>query len=169
MTPSRNHWAITAREVSTDPFGREAFAWRHPPAGAADTVLDDHAALTRAAKTLRELCDARSNDAAVDLARPIQQFRARLLIHFAAEEAEDFFESVVKSQPGLVQRAMHLQGEHAELAFALECLFVLAKTAPRKPELAARLVRFLDRFELHEHAENALLQELLLTDEGCGG
>jgi hypothetical protein len=148
-------WAVTYSEPN-DPFDTGALVSRDQAVATLDAVLDDHAGLTGVANELRELCAAASQGAAVDWSRPMDEFRARLVAHFAAEEADDFFGSLV-SQPRLLSRVKRLQAEHAELAFAAECLLTLARAKARKSDLAARVVRFLDRFEVHERAENALL------------
>jgi CBS domain-containing protein len=53
------------------------------------------------------------------------------------------------------------------MAEALDRLLEFAQTGPPNRDLAARLTRFLDWFDAHEHAENALMQELLLLDEAA--
>lgn len=161
MTSSSNEWAVT-----NGPFYTDASLSRDQSAATVGAVLDDHAGLMGAAKKLRELCAAVPRGA-LSWVGPIEEFRARLLAHFAAEETDDFFGSLVR-QPGLLTRVHRLQAEHADLAFAADCLVTLARTEGRKSDLAARVVRFLDRFEVHEHAENALLRQFLLTDEGGG-
>jgi hemerythrin len=165
MTPSTNDWIVTIRDESNDPFVDGSLAGDQPTV-MAKAVVDDHAELVRAANALRDRCELACKGRAQDLARFIEEFQERLLIHFAAEESEEFLGSLVRDQPGLLKRAQRLQDEHGEIAFVLECLVGLAATDPREPEVAALTIRFLDRFEVHEHAENALLQELVLTDEG---
>lgn len=168
MMPSTNERAVTATDALDDPFCTDALLSRDRPPATVEAVLDDHAALVGAAKKLRDLCVAASRGATVAWTRPIEEFRARLLTHFAAEETDDFFGGSV-GRPALLGRVHRLQAEHAELAFAAECLLSVARTAPRRSDLYAGVIRFLDRFEVHEHAENALLQEVLLTDDGDGG
>jgi hypothetical protein len=96
----------------------------------------------------------------------IEQFEDLLLIHFAAEEAEEFFGSLVTDQPWMLDRIGRLQQDHGELATALDELLEFARSEPRVTDLTARVERFLARLDAHERAENALMQDLILLDEG---
>ena len=137
----------------------------------ADAVRDDHFALERMIERLRGLTDAALHGwpADRDPAALIEEFEDLVLLHFAAEEAEEFVGSLVTDQPRLLGRVERLQQEHGELATALDDLLELARSKPRATELAARLEGFLARLDAHEHAENALMQELITIDEGGGG
>ena len=121
---------------------------------------------------LRELCVAvRGNHAPVDRAAAalILRFEDLLIPHFAAEEAEEFFGSLVTDRPSLLRRGARLQAEHGEMAEALACLLEFTRTGPPAVELGVRLARFLDWLDGHEHAEDALMQEfVLLLDDGEG-
>jgi hypothetical protein len=138
----------------------------------AEAVLEDHAELDKTVALLRELCLALCGNQAPtdpDPAVLIEKFEFQLIPHFAAEEAEEFFGSLVTDQPSLLQQVERLQGEHLEMADALDQLLEFAKSEPSWPELAVRLTRFLDRFDAHEHAENALMQEFLVLEGGGSG
>jgi Hemerythrin HHE cation binding domain len=138
----------------------------------AEAVLEDHAELDKTVSQLRELCVALCcNQAPADPgpAALIEEFEAQLILHLAAEEAEEFFGSLVTDQPSLLQRVERLQAEHGEMAETLDQLLEFAKSGPSWPELAVRLIRFLDGFDAHEHAENALMQEFFLLDQGGSG
>lgn len=141
-------------------------------AAIAEVVLEDHAGLQRAAARLRELCVAlRTEPASADLGAEvlIEEFEDLLIPHFAAEQAEEFFGSLVTEEPRLLQRVERLQAEHGEMAEALDRIAEFARTSPPGPVLATRLTRLLDAFDTHERAENALMQEFLLLDKGGDG
>lgn len=141
-------------------------------AAIAEAVLEGHAELDRTVSQLRELCVALCcNQAPADPgpAALIEEFEAQLILHLAAEEAEEFFGSLVTEQPSLLQRVERLQAEHVEMAEALDRLREFAKRGPPGPGLAGRITQFLDRFDTHEHAENELMQEFFLLDQGGAG
>jgi uncharacterized protein (UPF0335 family) len=98
----------------------------------------------------------------------IEEFEDLLLIHFAAEEAEEFFGSLVTEEPRLLDRVARLQDEHAELAAAVDELLESCHSEAPRTQLAERIQRFLERLDAHECAENELMQELILIDEGGG-
>jgi hypothetical protein len=138
----------------------------------AEAVLADHAELVRAAARLRETCTALegTNDPVDDEpARLLEEFENELLPHFAAEELEECCGSLITEEPRLLGQLGRLQSEHTEIATALDELLEFARAKPPGGELATRLDRFLHRFEAHERAENALMQELVLLDEGTSG
>lgn len=134
----------------------------------AEAVLEDHEKLDATVARLRKLCAALAHDqAAADPAAAalIEEFEAQLIPHFLAEQAEEYFGSLVTDQPRLLEQVQHLQAEHAEMAETLGKLLEFTQTGPPGPDLARRLTRFLDQFDAHEHAENTLMQEFLLLDD----
>ncbi len=141
-------------------------------AGITEAVLEGHAELDKTVSRLRGLCVALHDGhtpADGDPASLIEEFEAQLLPHFAAEEAEEFFGSLVTDQPSLLKRVELLQDDHIGMAEALDALQNFAESGPTGPDLAVRITQFLDRFDAHEHAENELMQEFFLLDQGGGG
>jgi hypothetical protein len=138
----------------------------------AEAVLEDHAELDKTVSQLRELCLALCGNQAIADPGPaalIEEFECQLILHLAAEEAEEFFGSLVTEQPSLLLRVERLQAEHGRMAEALDQVLESAKSGAPGPELAERITRFLNWFDAHEHAENALMQEFFLLDQGgCG-
>lgn len=133
----------------------------------AEAVLEDHAELDRAVLGLRGMCAVLRAGHAPGSGEPaglIEDFEAQLVLHFAAEEAEEFFGSLVTDEPRLLQRVEALQDEHGRMAEAVGQLLESAKSGAPGPEMAERITRFLGWFTAHEHAENALMQEFLLLD-----
>lgn len=138
----------------------------------AEAVLEGHAELDKTVLRLRGMCVVLRDGhtpADGDPASLIEEFEAQLLPHFAAEEAEEFFGSLVTDQPSLLKRVERLQDDHVEMAEALDALQKFAESGPSGPELAARITQFLDRLDEHEHAENTLMQEFYTLDKGGGG
>ena len=137
----------------------------------AEAVLVDHAEFNETVRRLRELgaalhgSRAAPGPTAADL---IEEFEPVLALHFAAEEAEEFFGSLVTDQPSLLRRVERLQADHVQMANDLDELLRFARSGPSGPELAAGLTGFLDQFEAHERTENALMQEFFLLDQGGG-
>lgn len=136
----------------------------------AEAVLEDHEKLDATVARLRKLCAVLAHNQAAAESPPaalIGEFEAQLIPHFLAEQAEEFFGTLVTDKPRLLEQVQHLQAEHAEMAEALGKLLEFAETGPPGPDLALRLTRFLDQFDAHEHAENALMQEFLLLDDAA--
>jgi hypothetical protein len=139
----------------------------------AEAVLENYPELTRTVTRLRGLCvTLRDHPEPADpaLSALIEEFASQVSRHFAAEEREGgLVGGGARGQPHLVQRIDRLQHEHWEMAQALDRLLEFARSEPPAPELAQRVGTFLDWFDAHEHAENALMQDFLLVDEGGGG
>jgi CBS domain-containing protein len=155
-------------DSSSEPTGEPASV--DELAGTVESVLRNHAELDDTVRGLRDLCAALSgNRASCDSAPAalIAEFEAQLVAHFDVEQAEELFGSLVTHQPHLFKRVEHLQAAHGEMAEALDQLLTFARKGPPGRDLAARLTRFLDRFDAHEHAENALMQEFLLLDQAA--
>jgi hypothetical protein len=139
--------------------------------GFAEAVRADHADLDELVIRLRRLCTSlrdydRGDDC--DPGALIEEFESELIPHFATEQAEEFFGSLSTEQPRLLLRVERLQDEHRQMAEAVDHLLEFATSDPG-PELALRLEHFLDLFDAHEHAENELMQEFFLLDEGVAG
>lgn len=91
-----------------------------------------------------------------------------LVPHFEAEESDDYFGALIAERPRVVGRVNQLRDDHERLSEDLGILIELAEGALGY-ELGSRLERFLIAFELHERAENALLQEVCFRDDGESG
>jgi hypothetical protein len=156
-------WAIK-KEVAMSTLATEL-------SGLVAAVRSDHTTLNELSFRLRELCVSlldgdRKCDS--DPGGLIEEFESELIPHFAAEQAEEFFASLATEKPWMLKRVERLQEEHRQMADAIDPLLELARDDPG-PGLALRLSNFLDSFDEHERAENALMQEFFLLDEGAGG
>ena len=136
------------------------------------SLLDDHSELRQRVVRLRRLClklEGNQGPAGPGAAALVEEFAYLLIAHFAAEEASEFFENRLRDRPQMLRRVEGLQTEHGEIAAALGEVLEFAKSKPPGPVLATRVARILDMFDAHERAEKAVIQELVLLDEGGGG
>jgi hemerythrin len=140
--------------------------------GRATAVLDQHATLHVLLKRLREACASSakgSSESRTDRRRLIEEFGERLSVHFAAEEDEGYFGMMASVSPALRAKVTRLREEHTEFLALVQRLLTLAEVAPDRKEFTETLQAFLERFNAHEHAENRLMQEFFLRDEGTPG
>ncbi len=135
-----------------------------------EAVRSGHEGLDGTVVELRRLCgEMRSSPPrAPDAVEALARFAEELLVHFAEEELEETFGSLLTDQPQFLHRVDRLQQEHVELTEAATRLVGLARSGSGLV-LAASIERILDALSAHEHAENALMQELILLDEGAAG
>jgi hemerythrin len=140
--------------------------------GRATAVLGEHANLHRILDRLRDLRtkvgDGRA-EPRPDRRQLMQEFREQLCAHFAAEEDDGYFGMLVSASPALSTEVARLRREHEEFLLLVQRLVMLAESDGDREEFAVALSGFLDRFNAHEHAENLLLQEFFLRDEGVSG
>jgi hypothetical protein len=138
--------------------------------GRATTVWGEHAALRATLSRLRRFSvvtgDERPEDDA-ELRDLLARFSEQLLEHFAAEEHEEYFGTLIADCPRLADPIARLRTEHREMMGAIVLLKSLVSSGDRL-EFASRLGNLLDQFLAHERAENLLLQEFFLRDEGGG-
>jgi len=136
------------------------------------SLLDDHTELRELVVRLRRLCLALSGNQGLadpDAAVLIEEFAFLLIAHFAAEQGSEFFENRLRDQPRMLKRVERLQFEHGAIAAALGQLLEFCQRGPSGPELSICLTHILDMFDAHERAEKAIMQELVLLDEGGYG
>jgi len=83
--------------------------------------------------------------------------------HFAAEERDAYFGTIVLEQPSLLPRVVELKAEHDALLRTIAELGTIAADDHRRSELLAPALRMVARLQSHEHAESELLQEYFLV------
>ncbi|MGD9854907.1 MAG: hemerythrin domain-containing protein [Planctomycetaceae bacterium] len=95
----------------------------------------------------------------------LAKFRDRLAVHFADEEREGLLSLVMEGDRDVVLRIARLRDEHGELLAVLDGLIGRLRCAEPAFDCwgAARdeFEEFLDRLNLHEDAEDQLIEELL--------
>jgi hypothetical protein len=121
--------------------------------------------LRNVSDSLRE-GDPHAGAAARDL---LSDLSAEFSLYFDAEESENYFGALLADRPRLKTEVGKLRDAHEGFRDSVGSLRRLAADESQDTRLAAGIDRVLDDFEEHEQAENALLQEFFLTDEGYGG
>ena len=101
----------------------------------------------------------------------IERLEVVLVAHFRDEESDTgFFVEVLRRAPHHDGKVAALQREHPVLADAVRSLAEQARWAGMSGESWERIhvgfQRFTHDLVRHEHTENALVSEALLTDEG---
>jgi len=135
--------------------------------GRATTVLGEHARLR---ETLALLTvdssppDARAADARFH--ELVERCTDELIEHFAAEEAEGYFGTLLSDCPRLSSTIMRLELEHEEMRREILDIRGLTRVPGKAQESDRRIRALVARVQAHERAENLLLQEFFLRDEG---
>jgi hypothetical protein len=140
--------------------------------GRATAVLGEHATLHATLDLLRGLSSrlleaSPASDA--DARTLLEGFSMNVHAHFAAEENDGYFGTLVEDCPELGERVASLEAEHGAMRAELARLLELSLDARSERELGQGLAALLDRFLSHERSENAILQEFFLRDDGVGG
>ena len=107
------------------------------------------------------------------LAKRLFDFRELARRHFRSEESSGFMEQLARSAPRATRVISKLQTEHDLILNELRAALHAATIHTRDQESECQDVRslttaVLERFELHEHSENELIQELVCDDLGVG-
>lgn len=130
-------------------------------------LFDEHQQLRELLRTVQEAVAARRSDVAVE--NLIGELAGQVAEHFRHEEAGGYFVEVIQVAPRLAHRAETLQQQHARLSEQLGGLRRLAKEAEQKgqwEELTTAMEQFCTTFQMHELAENQLLQQAYTDDIG---
>jgi iron-sulfur cluster repair protein YtfE (RIC family) len=102
----------------------------------------------------------------------LREFVSALLIHFANEEEEGFFDDVISCAPRLAYKAGELCAEHKELVRKVDelCRFASAGSPSIVwwRELNSRCHEVSRQLMRHERDENKLLQQARQVDIGTG-
>lgn len=128
-------------------------------------ILKDHDHLKGTLRRLRQMSSALDAcqqllPSALAPERLVKELRADLVEHFAAEESEEYFGTVVDEAPALGPRIDALVEEHGLMLELVDHLLELASERRRWPALPARTRQLVAQLEAHERAESALLGEL---------
>jgi len=136
-----------------------------------DAVRASHDELDHSIIELREVCTVLRTGGSPDTELPplLERFSEELLLHLAEEELEETFGSLLTDQPRVLYRVERLQKEHVDMTDTVTRLVELCRSESAGIDLAVRIDQLLDKLAVHEHAENTLMQELVLLDEGDSG
>ena len=101
----------------------------------------------------------------------MEELAERLSAHFAHEEDGGYLQSVIEIAPRLSQRVKALKAEHVSLQLAAETLAQQIPLAQETPiwwqAIRFEFVELARRCLVHEHSENALVQEAYTDDLGA--
>jgi hypothetical protein len=134
-------------------------------------VMREHQDLGRKLGLVREMCSAIESNALPlrdDLGPEslLSELHGDLTEHFALEEADDYFGTVVDEDPTLSEPIEALKAEHAVMLERLEGLLELAGDALLWAELPLATRGLLGQLEHHERSESALLRQLFFPQRG---
>jgi hypothetical protein len=121
------------------------------------------ATLARVGELCRELETGQSD---LDPRRVLSELRADLALHFALEEGDTHFGTIVRERPALTRAVEGLKQEHLALLEQLDALRTEAQTSEQRADLDASTIALIRAFREHEHKEGELVQELVLRDDG---
>lgn len=135
--------------------------------GRATAIFGEHAQLHGSVDELRARCvalRAGRSTTELDMRGSLEHFLRRLRRHFAREESDGYFGTVIASLPDTQVDVAWLQAEHAEMIESLLELIRICE-AGEATRLARGLELLLDVFEGHERRETELIQGFLLSDK----
>jgi hypothetical protein len=136
-------------------------------------IVGDHQRLGVTLRRVRDMCAALESNGPGALGefepvRLLADLHTDLVQHFAAEEDDGYFGTVVAERPCLSSGVADLKTEHAVMLASVAGLRAIAEDKTRWSELAAPTRRLAEQLQAHEHSETVLLQEMFLRDEGTG-
>lgn len=130
-------------------------------------IEQEHLHLRGLLEQLRQ-CLAGPSAQRTQLAALLRELLTCLQEHFQHEEEGGYFAELVDASPNLSERADALCREHVEMHAQLTALHGHAQEAACPWEnLQREFAQFLDRFKLHEAAENDMLQQAYCHDIGA--
>ena len=127
-------------------------------------VMREHRDLRHTVADLRRMCAALEDglELKADSRSPpslLGELQSDLSEHFAMEEAEAYFGTVVAEAPTLDARVAELKVEHVLMLHGVGVLCSIASDRSRWPELPRPTRELLSLIERHERAESQLLGE----------
>jgi iron-sulfur cluster repair protein YtfE (RIC family) len=145
-----------------------------------ETKIFDHHELRRAFHSVTDQLDSilsmtQPTDATCLAAvRAVERLQGTLEAHFRYEEAETgFFAEVLSAAPERLSELDKLRADHPALAAELQRLVTGAKRAEqslaRWQRLSEEFTNFRSDLQRHEHAEDAVVADALVTDAGGSG
>jgi hypothetical protein len=136
------------------------------PSGAAAA---ERGRLDATLRRVGQVCSAlESGQQTTDPARVLSELRVDLELHFALEEADGHFGAIVRERPGLAHGIEALRSEHTALLVRLDLLREKLGDGMRRTKLLGAIIELVEALCAHEHRESALVQELILRDDGTG-
>jgi hypothetical protein len=128
-------------------------------------VMRDHADIGKTLTQLRAMCAALDGGEAAlpsELLPTVLTFRLyrELSEHFATEEADAYFGTVIDEEPSLASKIDALKAEHWSMLHTADLLCRMAVDTSRWPDLLREAAELMAQLERHERAESALLRDM---------
>lgn len=101
------------------------------------------------------------------LATELEGFSGAISVHFGHEEQGGYFSEVRARRPELSNQIERLQAQHEQLVGHFAELAKDLRGGAAISQIASRVCEALEILEQHECAEDALLQDGMLTDIGA--
>lgn len=128
-------------------------------------VMRDHADIGKTLGQMRAMCAALDGG---EVALPNELLPTRLTFrlhgelseHFAREEDDAYFGTVIDEEPSLASKIDMLKAEHWSMLGAAQMLCSLAVDSARWLELSRGARELMAQLERHERAESALLRDM---------
>jgi hypothetical protein len=172
------HWAVVhAQQVETEPSPPSSRRLPSPTTRSSSTtsrraesnrMLDSHRRLHADIETLWTCRSRRRDDDAAwraELAQGLGQLQTTLDEHFRLEEEGGYLREVLEIAPRYATVAESLRRQHDSLHDQIRSIHPRSDTAD---ELVEDIDRFLRALEIHEHAENAVVQSAFEDDLAAG-
>lgn len=127
-------------------------------------IFQDHEQLAKTLRRLRLMCGALDNgqqpppELSPDVL--ILDLRVHLGVHFSAEEADEYFGTVLEEAPALAPEIAGLKGEHLTMLRAADVLCSVARDRSRWRDLVGPTRELIGQLERHERSESKLLRTL---------
>lgn len=136
-----------------------------------DKIIQEHAALRDKLSRIHTIL-ADPVPASDEIEALLREFLNTLVIHFANEEDEGFFDEVVSRAPQLADQAARLGAEHRQLEHeTVELSQFAAAGSPSMPwwrELSSRCHVLSKKLMRHESEENRLMQRAFQEEVAAG-
>ncbi len=127
--------------------------------GRATAVLGEHARLHVTLGRLRHWCvEGQELDAEPALQELLDEFTLELEAHFAAEEDEGYFGTLITAFPTAAEAVERLRRDHMLFLGTVRALRDMAAAPSQPPELATALGALLDELGRHENDESLLMR-----------
>ena len=137
--------------------------------GRATAIYGEHAELHGSVSELRACCVALKGGRTtteLDMRSALEHFLRRLRRHFAREESDGYFGTVIASLPDRNVDIAWLQAEHGEIIETMLELIRMCEYGDGQ-RLAGALERTIEAFEAHERRETELIQGFLQSDNAA--
>ena len=135
----------------------------------AEQLQQEHQMIGAAAKELKDLVERPASNWLNSVRDSLLSLGSHLKTHFAFEEFGGFMEEVVCASPNASPQVERLKQDHQTILAESEKLCRMARAGSPFSEtlqLRKKILHLLELLNRHEHAENELVQRVLMDDLG---